>query len=120
MSKGFTLNQLTEGIRNRNMGAEGNRLIQKWTRTGLLRGLDDYKRETMSRLLENQAAQLPAEDKWRQPQGTKVDGVDATNLPESSELTHAPETLKVSIAPQNHHPVRLRNKLINSRHALLF
>ena len=59
MSKGsFTLNQLTEGIRQRNMGSEGNRLISKWTRTGLLRGLDEFKRETMSRLLENQAAQL--------------------------------------------------------------
>jgi hypothetical protein len=58
MSRSFTLNQLTEGIRNKNMGAEGQRLMEKWTRTGLLRGLDDQKRETMSRLLENQAAQL--------------------------------------------------------------
>ena len=58
MSKSFTLNQLTEGIRDRNVGAEGRRLVEKWTRTGLLRGLDDHKRETMSRLLENQAAQL--------------------------------------------------------------
>jgi len=58
MSRSFTLNQLTEGIRNKNMGAEGQRLMEKWTRTGLLRGLDDQRRETMSRLLENQAAQL--------------------------------------------------------------
>ena len=58
MSKSFTLNQLTEGIRDRNVGAEGQRLISKWTRTGLLRGLNEHKRETMSRLLENQAAQL--------------------------------------------------------------
>jgi len=58
MAKSFTLNQLTEGIRDRNVGAEGRRLVEKWTRTGLLRGLGDHKRETMSRLLENQAAQL--------------------------------------------------------------
>ena len=58
MSRSFTLNQLTEGIRERNVGAEGQRLIEKWSRTGLLRGLADHSRETMSRLLENQAAQL--------------------------------------------------------------
>ncbi len=58
MSKSFSLNTLTEGIRDRNVGQEGRRLIEKWTRTGLLRGLDDHKRETMSRLLENQAAQV--------------------------------------------------------------
>jgi len=32
--------------------------MEKWTRTGLLRGLGDTGRENMSRLLENQAAQL--------------------------------------------------------------
>ena len=58
MSKTFSLGQLTEGIRDRNVGSEGRRLIEKWTRTGLLRGLNEQKRETMSRLLENQAAQV--------------------------------------------------------------
>ena len=58
MSKSFTLQQLTEGIRDRNVGTEGRRLVEKWSRTGLLRGLEDHKREIMSRLLENQAAQL--------------------------------------------------------------
>ena len=58
MAKSFTLQQLTEGIRERNVGSEGRRLVEKWTRTGLLRGLDDYGREAMSRLMENQAAQL--------------------------------------------------------------
>ena len=57
MSK-FTLEQLTEDIRSRHMGAEGNRLTEKWNRTGLLRGLDGVNRENMSMLLENQAAQL--------------------------------------------------------------
>jgi len=58
MSRNFTLNQLTEGIRDRDVGAEGQKLISKWSRTGLLRGLNEHKRETMSRLLENQAAQV--------------------------------------------------------------
>ena len=57
MSK-FTLEQLTEDIRSRHMGNEGNRLTEKWNRTGLLRGLDGVHRENMSMLLENQAAQL--------------------------------------------------------------
>jgi len=58
MSKSFTLEQLTEGIRERNVGTEGRRLVEKWARTGLLRGLNEGGRENMSRLLENQAAQV--------------------------------------------------------------
>jgi len=54
----FSLHQLTEGIRDRHIGAEGKRLVEKWARTGLLRGLEGTKRENMSRLLENQAAQV--------------------------------------------------------------
>ena len=58
MSKSFTLDQLTEGIRARHLGTQNRRLVEKWSRTGLLRGLEDVKRENMSRLLENQASQL--------------------------------------------------------------
>ena len=54
----FTLNQLTEGIRQRHMGAQHQRLTEKWNRTGLLRGLQDQSRENMAVLLENQAAQV--------------------------------------------------------------
>ena len=54
----FTMKTLTEGIRQRHMGAQHQRLTEKWNRTGLLRGMDDYGRETMAQLLENQAAQL--------------------------------------------------------------
>ena len=54
----FSLNKLTEGIRDRHVGADAKRIQEKWTRTGLLRGLTENKRETMSRLLENQAAQV--------------------------------------------------------------
>ena len=56
MSK-FTLDQLTEGIRQRHVGAQYRRLTEKWNRTGLLRGLEGQNRETMAVLLENQAAQ---------------------------------------------------------------
>ncbi len=58
MSKKFTLDQLTEGIRQRHMGSHGRRLTEKWTRTGLLRGLDGVHRENMAQLLENQAGQI--------------------------------------------------------------
>jgi len=58
MSKKFTLNQLTEGIRQRHVGTQNRRLIEKWARTGLLRGLEGTTRENMATLLENQAAQV--------------------------------------------------------------
>ena len=57
-NKRFTLDQLTEGIRQRHLGAQNRRLVEKWSRTGLLRGLDGVGRENMAALLENQAAQL--------------------------------------------------------------
>ena len=56
--KQFTLDQLAQGIRDRHVGAERARLTEKWSRTGLLRGLDGTRREVMSQLLENQAAQV--------------------------------------------------------------
>ena len=56
--KHFSLEKLTEGIQQRNVGAIRNKLIEKWAQTGLLRGLDGFKRETMAQLLENQAAQV--------------------------------------------------------------
>lgn len=58
MSRNFTLEQLTEGIRQRHLGTQNKRLVEKWSRTGLLRGLNETNRENMSRLLENQAAQV--------------------------------------------------------------
>ena len=35
------LETLTEGIRERMLSHEGEALLQKWERTGLLEGLDD-------------------------------------------------------------------------------
>jgi len=56
--KYFSLDQLAQGIREKHVGAERARLTEKWSRTGLLRGLDGQKREMMGQLLENQAAQV--------------------------------------------------------------
>ena len=51
--------KLTEGIVNRDLSAEGAALISKWENTGLLEGIgDDAKRNSMARLLENQAKEL--------------------------------------------------------------
>jgi hypothetical protein len=58
MSKKFTLDTLTEGIRQRNQGDSNKRLTEKWSRTGLLRGLESVHRENMATLLENQAGQI--------------------------------------------------------------
>ncbi len=56
--KQFTLEHLAQGIKDKHVGAERARLTEKWSRTGLLRGLEGTKREVMSQLLENQAAQV--------------------------------------------------------------
>ena len=54
----FSLEQLTEGIRQRHLGSQNRQLTEKWARTGLLRGLSGVKRENMARLMENQASQV--------------------------------------------------------------
>ena len=54
----FNLETLTEGIRARHVGSQNRQLIEKWNRTGLLRGLDGTKRENMARMLESQAGQV--------------------------------------------------------------
>ena len=51
--------KLTEGIVNRDMKAEGQALLDKWTQTGLLEGLNgEQHKHNMARLLENQAKEL--------------------------------------------------------------
>ena len=51
--------KLTEGIVNRDMKAEGQALLSKWSQTGLLEGLtDERNKQNMARLLENQAKEL--------------------------------------------------------------
>lgn len=58
MTRTFSLEYLTEGIQQRDMGAIANQLCEKWDRTGLLRTLGGVKKENMARLLENQAAEV--------------------------------------------------------------
>jgi len=70
--KFFTMEQLAAGIKERHVGAERARLVEKWSRTGLLRGLDGYKRETMAQLLENQAAQVLKESNSLSTGGANV------------------------------------------------
>ena len=72
----FTLKTLTEGIRDRHVGQQNKRLVEKWSRTGLLRGMDDVNRENMATLLENQAAQV-----LRESNTMSADGVGGfTNI----------------------------------------
>jgi hypothetical protein len=52
------IDTLTEGIKRRSLAHEGEALLDKWAKTGLLEGLGDNDRSNMARLLENQAAQL--------------------------------------------------------------
>lgn len=58
MSKTFSLTQLAEGVARKSLGADQSRISDKWSKTGLLEGLRGLKKDTMSRLLENQAAEL--------------------------------------------------------------
>ena len=53
------LQRLTEGVRHRDVSREGEALLTKWEKTGLLEGLDnDRARQGMACLLENQAKEL--------------------------------------------------------------
>ena len=52
------LEKLTEGIVHRNVQKEGEALLNKWEKTGLLEGLGEHARQGMSVLLENQAKEL--------------------------------------------------------------
>ena len=53
------LEKLTEGIVHRDVGREGQAILTKWEKTGLLEGIgDDRTRQNMAVLLENQAKEL--------------------------------------------------------------
>jgi len=74
------LKTLTEGIVERDLAQEGKALLSKWERTGLLEGLtSDYQRQSMSRLLENQAKQLLKEASSMA--GGDVEGFSAVAFP---------------------------------------
>jgi hypothetical protein len=72
--------RLTEGIVNRDMRAEGSALLNKWEKTGLLEGLDNSRqRQSMARLLENQAKELLRESSTMA--GGDVEGFAAVAFP---------------------------------------
>ena len=74
------LSKLTEGIVNRDMKKEGQALLAKWEKTGLLEGLDnETKKNGMARLLENQAKELLREASSMA--GGDVEGFSAVAFP---------------------------------------
>ena len=58
----INLESLQADIKARNMNNESKRITEKWSRTGLLKGLKDrkghYAKSNMARLMESQAAEL--------------------------------------------------------------
>ena len=73
--------KLTEGIVNRDMAKEGAALLNKWSSTGLLEGLqNDRDRANMARLLENQAKELLRESS-SMAAGQDVEGFAAVAFP---------------------------------------
>ena len=74
------LTNLTEGIVNRDLSKEGEAILNKWEKTGLLEGLDgDFSRNQMAVLLENQAKELLRESNTMQ--GGDVEGFAAVAFP---------------------------------------
>ena len=57
MSK-FTYAQLMEGVQRTVATAADDRMVSKWSRTGLLEGLSTAGKQKMARLLENQAVEV--------------------------------------------------------------
>jgi len=74
------IERLTEGVVNRDMRAEGSALLNKWEKTGLLEGLTGSReRDSMARLLENQAKELLRESSTLG--GGNVEGFAAVAFP---------------------------------------
>ena len=74
------LQNLTEGIVNRDLSKEGEAILNKWEKTGLLEGLEgDFHRNQMSVLLENQAKELLREQNTMA--GGDVEGFAAVAFP---------------------------------------
>ena len=74
------IQKLTEGIVNRDMKHEGQALLNKWSQTGLLEGLNgETEKQNMARLLENQAKELLRESSSMG--GADVEGFAAVAFP---------------------------------------
>ena len=75
------LDKLTEGIVNRDLQKEGAALLAKWENTGLLEGLtNERSKDSMARLLENQAKELLREASSAMSQGD-VEGFASVAFP---------------------------------------
>jgi hypothetical protein len=70
---------LTEGVVNRNLQQEGAALLNKWTQTGLLEGLNESQKQNMAVLLENQAKSLLKESNTMA--GGNIEGFAAVAFP---------------------------------------
>ena len=70
---------LTEGIVNRNLQEEGAALLNKWSQTGLLEGLNDNQKSNMAVLLENQAKSILKES--NSMSGGNIEGFAAVAFP---------------------------------------
>ena len=74
------IEKLTEGIMKRDVQAEGQALLNKWEKTGLLEGIEnDHGRNNMAALLENQAKELLREASTMQ--AGDVEGFAAVAFP---------------------------------------
>jgi len=74
------IEKLTEGIMKRDVQKEGQALLNKWEKTGLLEGIEkDQSRQTMACLLENQAKELLREASTMA--GGDVEGFAAVAFP---------------------------------------
>ena len=74
------LQNLTEGIVSRDLSREGEAILNKWEKTGLLEGLEgDFNRNQMAVLLENQAKELLRESNTMA--GGDVEGFAAVAFP---------------------------------------
>tara|TARA_A200000159_G_scaffold62048_3_gene57455 strand:- start:2786 stop:4522 length:1737 start_codon:yes stop_codon:yes gene_type:complete len=74
------LQNLTEGIVNRDLSKEGEAILNKWEKTGLLEGITgDFNRNQMAVLLENQAKELLRESNTMK--GGDVEGFAAVAFP---------------------------------------
>ena len=74
------LQNLTEGVVNRDLSKEGEAILNKWEKTGLLEGLEgDFDRNQMAVLLENQAKELLRESNTMA--GGDVEGFAAVAFP---------------------------------------
>jgi hypothetical protein len=74
------IEKLTEGIMKRDVQAEGQALLNKWEKTGLLEGIEkDHNRNSMAALLENQAKELLREASTMA--GGDVEGFAAVAFP---------------------------------------